>query len=75
MWQPASEAHIVEGIRSGALSESHYVEVKEQARNEQIAQTLASFAIDGGMFIIGIAEVKEGNGSKRPFPSLSPSRE
>lgn len=47
------------------LAESHYVEVKEQARNEQIAQTLASFAIDGGMFIIGIAELKEGNGSKR----------
>lgn len=68
MWQPASEADIVEGIRSGALSESHYVEVKEQARNEQIAQTLASFAIDGGMFIIGIAEVKEGNGSKRLVP-------
>ncbi|MGO4587017.1 helix-turn-helix domain-containing protein [Arthrobacter sp. 2RAF6] len=65
MWQPASEAEILEGIRSGALSESHYLEVKEQARNEQIAQTLASFAIDGGMFIIGIAEVKEGNGSKR----------
>ncbi|MFJ5976750.1 AlbA family DNA-binding domain-containing protein [Pseudarthrobacter oxydans] len=64
MWQPDSEADIVEGIRSGALSESHYVEVKEQARNEQIAQTLASFAIDGGMFIIGIAEVKEGNGKR-----------
>mgnify|MGYP003575620769 CR=1 FL=1 len=68
MWQPVSEADIVEGIRSGALSESHYVEVKEQARNEQIAQTLASFAIDGGMFVIGIAEVKEGNGSKRLVP-------
>lgn len=68
MWQPASEADIVEGIRSGALYESHYVEVKEQARNEQIAQTLASFAIDGGMFVIGIAEVKEGNGSKRLVP-------
>lgn len=58
----------MEGIRSGALYESHYVEVKEQARNEQIAQTLASFAIDGGMFVIGIAEVKEGNGSKRLVP-------
>jgi hypothetical protein len=68
MWHPASEADIVEGIRSGALSESHYVEVKEQARNEQIAQTLTSFAIDGGMFIIGIAEVKEPNGSKRLVP-------
>ncbi|MFJ5962059.1 AlbA family DNA-binding domain-containing protein [Pseudarthrobacter oxydans] len=68
MWQPTSEADIVEGIRSGALSESHYVEVKEQARNEQIAQTLASFAIDGGMFIIGISEVKEGNGAKRLVP-------
>lgn len=68
MWEPASEEDIVAGIRSGALAESHYVEVKEQARNEQIAQTLASFAIDGGMFIIGIAEVKEGNGTKRLVP-------
>ncbi|MDQ0144969.1 AlbA family DNA-binding domain-containing protein [Pseudarthrobacter niigatensis] len=65
MWQPTSESDIAEGIRSGAISESHYLEVKEQARNEQIAQTLASFAIDGGLFIIGIAEVKEGDGSKR----------
>jgi hypothetical protein len=67
-WQPSTEADIVDGIRSGAIFESHYIEVKEQARNEQIAQTLASYAIDGGMFIIGIAEVKDGNGSKRLVP-------
>ncbi|MET3705878.1 hypothetical protein ABIB17_000477 [Arthrobacter sp. UYEF6] len=68
IWQPSTEADILEGIRSGAICESHFIEVKEQARNEQIAQTLASFAIDGGMFIIGIAEVKEGNGSKKLAP-------
>lgn len=68
IWQPSSEADILDGIKSGAISESHYIEVKEQARNEQIAQTIASFAIDGGMFIIGIAEVKDSNGSKQLAP-------
>ncbi len=65
LWKPVSEADIVEGIKNGSIAESHFIEVKEQARNEQIAQTIASFAIDGGMFILGIAEEKGENGAKR----------
>lgn len=65
LFAPVTEQQIIEAINSGALNESHRVEVKEQARNEQIAQTLASFAIDGGMFVIGIAERDDENGNKR----------
>jgi hypothetical protein len=69
LWTPKTEQDIVEGIQSGVLRESHYVEVKVQARNEQVAQTLASFAIDGGVFIIGIAEKKGDNGAKYLVPA------
>lgn len=64
LWNPTTEQEIAEGIQSGVLRENHYIEVKEQARNEQVAQTLASLAIDGGMFILGIAEKKNENGTK-----------
>lgn len=70
LWTPTTEQDIVEGIQSGVLRENHYIEVKEQARNEQVAQTLASFAIDGGMFILGVSEKKHENGSK--YLALAP---
>lgn len=68
LWNPTSEQEVIDGIASGMLRESHYIEVKETARNEQIAQTLASLAIDGGLFIIGVAEERDGRGNKRLVP-------
>lgn len=60
LWKPGSEADIRSGIANGTIRETHHMEVKEDARrNETIAQTLASLAIDGGLFILGIAEVSE----------------
>jgi hypothetical protein len=67
LWKPTSEADILSGVANGTIKESHFLEVKEEARNETIAQTLASLAIDGGLFILGIAEVSE-NGRKRFEP-------
>ncbi|MGR0160786.1 AlbA family DNA-binding domain-containing protein [Paenarthrobacter nitroguajacolicus] len=68
LWKPTTEQDIKNGIARGVLRETHYIEVKATARNEQIAQTLASFAIDGGLFIIGIAEETDGRGNKRLTP-------
>lgn len=44
------------------------MEVKRDGRPEAIAQTIASLAIDGGLFIIGIAEEKDESGTKRLIP-------
>lgn len=67
-WKPKSEKDITDGIATGVLRESHYLEIKETARNEQIAQTIASLAIDGGELILGVAEEKSNNGSKVLVP-------
>jgi hypothetical protein len=72
LWKPETEQQLIEGIGSGALRENHYIEVKETARNEQIAQTLASLAIDGGIFIIGIAEQKNNDGRRSLTPKPLP---
>lgn len=72
MWHPVSEHDVLTGIMSGALTKSHFLEVKASASNEQIAQTLASFALDGGIFVIGIAEEKDSKGKKHLVPKPVP---
>lgn len=68
MWVPASEQDIFDGIKNDAIKETHFMEVKQSARPAQIAQTLASLAVDGGVFILGIAEEKDDRGNKRLVP-------
>lgn len=61
-WVPRSEADLQEGIDQGLLGESHYLDLKEvpetKGDNKEAARDLASFAIDGGTLIYGIAEDK-----------------
>jgi hypothetical protein len=61
-WVPRSEADIQAGIDQGILSETHYLDLKEmpatKGDNKEAARDLASFAIDSGTLIYGIAEDK-----------------
>jgi hypothetical protein len=66
-WIPETEQELITGIETGLIRETHRMEVKAVARNDAIAMTLASLAIDGGAFILGIAEIIE-NGRKRLHP-------
>jgi hypothetical protein len=73
MWKPATEAQIAAAINSGDLRENVHLDVKREltrgdgARTE-LARDLASFAIDGGALLIGVAEDKEaGTFSLAPF--------
>lgn len=72
LWKPSDEKSLLGAIQNGTLRESHYIEVKQSARPAQIAQTLASLAIDGGMFILGVAEEKDERGNKRLIPRPIP---
>lgn len=69
LWKPTSEKDVLRAIQNGTLRETHHIEVKQSARPVQIAQTLASLAIDGGLFILGIAEQKDERGNKRFVPN------
>lgn len=72
-WEPSSEEQILDSIAAGTLRESHYLEVKQSANNSSIAATLASLAIDGGTFILGIEEVADAQKNKmlKPKPFIT----
>jgi hypothetical protein len=61
-WTPQAEADLQTGIDQGLLGESHYLDLKaapgSKSDNKEAARDLASFAIDGGTLIYGIAEDK-----------------
>ena len=64
MWEPTTEADIAAAIATADLRENVHLDVKREltrgdgARTE-LARDLASFAIDGGALLIGVAEDKE----------------
>lgn len=66
-WIPENEQDIISGIQNGTIRETHRMEVKATARPDTIAITIASLAIDGGTFILGIEEITE-DGRKRLSP-------
>jgi hypothetical protein len=61
-WVPRSEADLQAGIDGGLVGESHYLDLKAvpatKGDNKEAARDLASFAVDGGTLIYGIAEDK-----------------
>lgn len=64
MWTPRSEGDIRAAINAGELVESHLLELKREAggskgERSEIARDLASFALDGGAILYGVAEIKE----------------
>ena len=62
-WTPTSEADIQAALDQGLIGESHHLDLKEfpagKGDNKEAARDMASFAIDGGALIYGIAEDKE----------------
>lgn len=61
-WTPKTEADLQAAINDGRLEETHYLDLKEapdtKGENKEAARDMASFAIDSGTLIIGIAEDK-----------------
>lgn len=61
-WMPKSEADLQAALGEGLIGESHYLDLKEvpssKGANKESARDMASFAIDGGTLIVGIAEDK-----------------
>ena len=70
-WTPKTEADLQAVIDQGLLHETQYLDAKEvpstKGDNKETAKDMASFAIDSGTLIIGIAEDK----TNRTF-SLAP---
>lgn len=57
------ELGLGEALRQGLLAEGHFLDVKREvppgpAANREIARDLASFAIDGGDYVIGVDEAR-----------------
>ena len=58
-WTPKTEADLQTVIDEGLLQETQYLDAKQApSSNKETARDLASFAIDSGTLIIGIAEDK-----------------
>lgn len=64
-WVPKDETAIEAAADGGLLVESHYLDLKAaipdgSAKNRELARDLASFAIDGGALLVGLAERDDG---------------
>lgn len=78
-WEPRSEADLNAAAQQGLLEETHYLDLKREisagkSANKELARDLASFAVDGGTFIIGIEEDKQNNAvqlSPQPLSGLA----
>jgi hypothetical protein len=62
-WRPANEDDIQRAIRDELLSETHYLDCKREVgatpgERKETARDLASFAIDSGALLVGVAEDK-----------------
>ena len=74
MWEPQSEDDLLLAIAEGTLTESASLDVKAEtgstdSSRRETAKDLASFAIDGGALLIGIAEDKNARAfSLAPIP-------
>jgi hypothetical protein len=71
-WAPTTEQQIVDAINTGDLRENRYLDVKREigttdGSRRETARDIASFAIDGGVLLIGI---EEQDGTFKPSPVL-----
>src|SRR4051812_5638807 len=61
-WTPSGWSDIVEAAAGGLIDESHWVDLKQELPtgkrtvNTDLAQDLASLAVDGGLLIIGVED-------------------
>ena len=58
-WRPSSEAELEAALNEGAFTETPKREAKQQLRgSKDQAKDMASFAIDGGLIVVGVSEIK-----------------
>ncbi len=60
-WSPTSWQDLQTAARGGQIDEGHWVELKREipttrGANAELARDLASFAVDGGLLIVGVDE-------------------
>jgi hypothetical protein len=73
-WLPESEGDLRAALVSGVLSEGHFFDAKQELApmakgSRRLAEDVASFAVDGGLIVAGVAEDKAtGNFELRPVP-------
>lgn len=64
-WIPGSELELKDAIKNGNADETHFLEFKASipegnSGNKELARDLASFSLDGGVVIVGVAESETG---------------
>jgi hypothetical protein len=68
-WYPSTWDDLQEAVAGGLLDEGAWVELKKQLppsnpeMNLELARDLASLALDGGLFVIGVAEDPKNKGN------------
>jgi hypothetical protein len=61
-WMPTAWSDVVEAAAGGLLDESHWVDLKQElsagkrTHNTELAQDLASLAVDGGLLVVGVED-------------------
>jgi hypothetical protein len=61
-WTPSAWSDVVEAAAGGLLDESHWADLKQElpagkrTHNTELAQDLASLAVDGGLLVVGIED-------------------
>jgi hypothetical protein len=61
-WTPTAWSDVVEAAAGGLLDESHWVDLKQElpagkrTHNTELAQDLASLAVDGGLLVVGVED-------------------
>src|SRR6266540_4257369 len=61
-WTPTAWSDVVEAAAGGLLDESHWLDLKQElpagkrTHNTELAQDLASLAVDGGLLVVGIED-------------------
>jgi hypothetical protein len=61
-WTPRAWSDVVEAAAGGLLDESHWLDLKQElpagkrTHNTELAQDLASLAVDGGLLVVGVED-------------------
>lgn len=72
-WTPTTENDLQRALDEGLLEETHYLDLKREIpsgsrANKELARDMAQFAIDGGVLVVGVEEVKDHPPELRPQP-------
>ncbi|MGO4363035.1 AlbA family DNA-binding domain-containing protein [Terrabacter sp. RAF57] len=71
-WSPQGEWELRHALERGLLEETHFLDLKRElptgrSTNKELAKDLASFAIDGGLLVLGVEERPDGQVALAPL--------